>query len=121
MNDHRVAILYQFPLVGRAIGQLLSSVDDIEIVACMPDESTAWNHILPLHPDVVIKVGEDKFASATLPPLLPKEALQLIYLETTGNEMCLCHTQHITVTSIEDLIRAVHTSDDRLEGETVGP
>jgi chemotaxis response regulator CheB len=115
MKANRVAILSQFPLIGRAIEQVLQAADDIEVIACMPDEPGAWTQVLGLHPDVVIKVGDEGTVPAALPSLWPEESLRIICLETAGNEMRLYQARQMTVTRVEDLIQAV-----RANGEEVG-
>lgn len=115
MKTQRVAIFFQFPLIGRAIEQLLDTTDDIEVIACVPDEPAAWTQVLPLHPDVVIKVGEGGMASTALPPLLPEEVLRLIHLGTVGNEMCLYQARQMTVTRVEDLIQAIRASGEGVD------
>lgn len=115
METRRVVILFQFPLVGRAIEQLLKSTDNIEVIACMPDESEGWTRTLELRPDVVIQVCEAGAASVAPAQLLSKDVLRLIRLEATRNQMGLYQAQQMTVTCPEDLIRAIQAS-----GEWVG-
>ncbi|MFQ5857994.1 MAG: hypothetical protein ACE5LU_20505 [Anaerolineae bacterium] len=111
MEARRVVILFQFPLVGRAIERLLETIGGIEVIACMPDEPQGWLHVQNLHPDVVIQVCETERAAAPL--LLPSNAvLRLIRLESTGNEMCLYDARQLTATRIEDLIQAIRASGE---------
>jgi len=119
MKAERVAIIYQFPLIGRAISQLLDAADDIEVVACVPDDATALTQILPLHPDVVIKVSEDGLASTPLPLQLPEKELRLIYLRSAGNELSLIKAQQMTITDVEDLFRVIRTREDVDRAEPV--
>jgi len=112
MGVHRVVILSQFPLVGRAIEQLLQTIDDIEVVACMPDEPEGWSRAVELHPDVVIQVCSTETAP-TVPSLpLPEAVGRLIRLEATGNEMYLYQAQQKTATCIDDLIQAIRASGE---------
>lgn len=115
MTAHRVAILFQLPLIGRAIQQLLESADDIEIVACLPDEPAAWSQVLQRCPDVVIKVGEEGVASTSLPLQLPEEALHLIHLHSAGNQMRLYQARQITVKNVEDLLQVIRAGKGRAD------
>ena len=111
MEAQRVVILFQFPLVGRAIERLLEATADIEVIACMPDEPENWDCVMDLHPDVVIQVCEVE-TTATPPPLPSEEVLRLIRLEATGNEMYLYQARQKTATRTEDLIQAIRTSNE---------
>lgn len=113
----RVVILYQFPLIGRAIEQLLAATKDIEVIACLPEEPDGWAQAKALQPDVVVEEREMEETRASLPPLPPGERLQLICLGSQGNEMCLYQAQHLPVTGPDDLAHAIRASSARPEIE----
>lgn len=113
MGGRRVAILSQFPLVGRAIERLLETSADIEVVAFLPDQPEGWDRIPDLHPDVVIQVGGPGTISVTPLVLAPAEVLRLICLEATGNEMRLYDARQMTATGVEDLVQAIRARGGR--------
>lgn len=106
----RVVILYQFPLIGRAIEQLLAAAKDIEVIACLPEEPDGWAQVAALHPDVVVEERETEETQASLPTVPLGERLQLICLGSQGNEMCLYQAQHLPVTGPDDLAQAIRAS-----------
>lgn len=106
----RVVILYQFPLIGRAIEQLLEAAKDIEVIACLPEEPDGWTQVGALQPDVVVEERETEETPASLPPLPLGERLQLICLGSQGNEMCLYQAQHLPVTGPDDLAQVIRAS-----------
>jgi DNA-binding NarL/FixJ family response regulator len=109
---YRVMILYQLPLIGRAIAQLLTTTPDIEVVACLPDAPEGWAQVDALQPDVVIEERELEYPAAALPPLPLGERLRLICLGRGGNEMCLYQAQHLRVTCPDDLAEAIRASGE---------
>jgi DNA-binding NarL/FixJ family response regulator len=113
----RVVILYQFPLIGRAIEQLLEAAKDIEVIACLSEEPDGWAQAEALQPDVVVEEYETEGAPASLPTLPLGERLNLICLRSQGNEMCLYQAQHLSVTGPDDLAQVIRASSARPEIE----